>query len=95
MVQIINQFFEIERKTLEQNISSLDRNLQRISHELEEMGYKWVNPIGAKYDERDTSIEANLMTENAKKITKVLKPTIYKVDNDNYTLLQKGVVIVE
>lgn len=95
MEAIINQIFEIEKKAIEQNIDAFDRNLNRIQHELTEMGYKIVNPIGTKYDERDASIEASLLHPNAKKITKVLKPVIYKMGSDSYVLVQKGVVIVE
>lgn len=95
MEAIINQLFEIEKKATEQHIDGFERNLNRIQHELEELGYKIINPIGTNYDERDASIEANLLNPNAKKITKVLKPVIYKMENNSYTLKQKGVVIVE
>lgn len=95
MEAIINQLFEIEKKATEQNLDVFERNLNRIQHELEELGYKIINPIGNQYDERDASIEANILNPNAKKITKVLKPVIYKMQNDNYILLQKGIVIVE
>jgi uncharacterized protein YajQ (UPF0234 family) len=95
MEAIINQLFEIEKKATEQNLDIFERNLNRIQHELEELGYKIINPIGNQYDERDASIEANILNPNAKKITKVLKPVIYKMQNDNYILLQKGIVIVE
>jgi hypothetical protein len=95
MEAIINQLFEIERKATEQNIDIFERNFNRIQHELTEMGYKIVNPIGTIYDERDASIDANLLNYNAKKISKVLKPVIYKMGNDSYELVQKGVVIVE
>lgn len=95
MEAIINQLFEIEKKASEQNINVFDRNLNRIQHELTEMGYKILDPMGTHYDDRDTSIEANLLHPNAKKITKVLKPIIYKKENDSFFLTQKGVVIVE
>jgi uncharacterized protein YajQ (UPF0234 family) len=95
MEAIINQLFEIEKKATEQYLDIFERNLNRIQHELEELGYKIINPIGNQYDERDASIEANILNPSAKKITKVLKPVIYKMQNDNYILLQKGIVIVE
>ena len=95
MNNIINQLFEIDKKSTEQNIDVFDRNLKRIFHELEEMGFKIINPLGTIYDERDASIEANILNPNAKTITKVLKPVIFKSENGNFTLCQKGVVIVE
>jgi predicted phage tail protein len=92
---IINQLFEIEKKALEQNIDGFERNLKRIYHELEEKGYKIVNPLGTNYDERDSSIDANILNANSKKITKVIRPTIYKEENNTFQLVQKAVVIVE
>ena len=84
-----------EKKATEQNIDAFDRNISRIHHELEEMGYKIINPTGTKYDERDASIEANLINPDAKKITKTLKPAIFKLENGGFQLIQKAVVIVE
>lgn len=92
---IINQLFEIEKKALEQNIDGFERNLKRIYHELEEKGYKIVNPLGTNYDERDSSIDANILNANSKKITKVIRPAIYKTENNTFQLVQKAVVIVE
>ena len=95
MKEIINQLFEIEKKVSDHNLDMLTRNLTRIHHQLEEMGYQIVNPVGKRYDERDASVEANILNPNATMITRVLKPVIYTTENGNYTLLQKGVVIVE
>lgn len=95
MEAIINQLFEIEKKSQEHQIELFERNFNRIHHEITEMGYKVINPIGLNYDERDNSVEANLLHANAKKITKVLKPVIYRIEAEGYVLIQKGVVIVE
>ena len=95
MKEIINQLFEIEKKVSDHNLDMLERNLTRIFHQLEEMGYQIVNPIGKRYDERDASVEANILNPNAEIITRVLKPVIYTTENGQYTLLHKGVVIVE
>jgi hypothetical protein len=51
--------------------------------------------LGTNYDERDSSIEANILNSNSKKITKVIRPTIYKTENNTFQLIQKAVVIVE
>ena len=59
------------------------------------MGYKIINPIGEKYDPRDASLEANFSNPDGNRITKVLKPSIFKVIDDEFQLIQKGVVIVE
>ncbi len=95
MVNLINQIFEIERKSIENDIDLFERNFKRIAHEFEELGYFIENPLHKKFDERDTSIEAKIMSENASVITKVLKPIIYQKEENNPILLQKGIVIVE
>ncbi|MCI3936612.1 hypothetical protein MQX03_05345 [Chryseobacterium aahli] len=96
MLNIINQIFEIEKKSKDQDISIFERNFERIHHELEELGYSVNNPIGKLYDSRDTSLEANLVGNSSKPIiTKVLKPAIFQNDGSGNILLQKGIVIAE
>ena len=97
MKDIITQIFEIENKIKPTDLPLFKRNFQRIYHELELEGYTIINPIGQYYDEREVAIEANILSEkNGKlKITKVLKPVIYKQEAGNRLLVQKAVVIVE
>jgi hypothetical protein len=98
MIPIINQLFEIEQKLQTKGETIAERNFKRIYHELEIEGYKIINPIGKKYQETDTTVEATLsgtLKGNAT-ITRVLKPVIYKQEDDGQLkLLQKGIVIVE
>ena len=97
MKDIITQIFEIENKIKPEDLPQFKRNFQRIYHELEQEGYTIVNPMGQVYDERDVSIEANIADDSAEnlKITRVLKPTIYKNEGDGKNILiQKAVVIV-
>lgn len=98
MKNIITQIFEIESKIKPEDQQLFKRNFERIYHELEQKGYLVINPIGKRYDERDVSIEANILNDKAQglKITKVLKPTIYQNETGgNRVLIQKAVVIVE
>lgn len=96
MLQIINQIFEIEKKSNDQSISIFERNFERIHHELQEMGYTVSNPLGKYYDTRDTSVEANIVGNSPNPIiTKVLKPAIFQNDGTGMVLLQKGIVIAE
>ena len=94
MENIINQLIAIENKANEQHISIFNRNFKRLTHEFETLGYRVVNPIGEKYDYRDASLEVNILNEEATTITKVIKPTIYKLEGENFVLIQKGIVIV-
>jgi len=96
MKNIINQIFEIETKLGTENGQNVKRNFERLYHEIEQEGFKVVNPIGQRYDERDVSIEANFLSESHQnKISKVIKPVIYHQIDGEYTLVQKAVVIVE
>lgn len=95
ITQIINQITDIENKSKAHDIDIFKRNFKRLTHEFENLGYKIINPIGEKYDYRDAAIEANIVNEDATKITKVIKPAIYKNEEGGYVLIQKAIVIVE
>lgn len=97
MKEILNQIFEIELKTKQNSIQFLDRNLKRMLFEMENLGYFHKNPIGEKYTDQRTDIEATILgeLESNMSITKVLKPIIYKKEDNGLVLVQKGIVIVE
>jgi hypothetical protein len=98
MINIINQIFEIEYKLKLKNEDAADRNIKRLYHELETLGYNVINPINRSYKETDTDIEASLagLLKGELKVTRVLKPIVYqKIDNGQLALVQKGIVIVE
>lgn len=97
MTEIINQIFALDLKLKKDNYDGSNRYLDRIYHEFEIMGYKIINPIGQKYRNEMTDLEANILGDLTKSsiITKVLKPTIYHTENHQTKLLQKGIVIVE
>lgn len=97
MLTIINQVWEIASKTETEGLDAIRRNVRRLQSELEDMGYTIVDPIGRPYKETDADIEANIATElhRKSKIVKVLKPIIYKQENGQNQLAQKGIVIVE
>ena len=95
MKEIINQIYEIQRKATDNNLNLFDRNFERLNFEFENMGFHIIIPLNQSFDDSDISIEATVVSQNLNIITKVIKPTIYKKDNDNFTLIQKGIVIVE
>lgn len=94
IVNIINQVFEIEKKTAGGNIN---RNLDRIKTELEELGYFYHNPSGEKWDETRTDCEANITGKLRSKmiITDVVKPLIHQTENGAKKIIQKAIVVVE
>lgn len=97
MTEIINQIFALEQKSKKEEISIFDRQIERIYHEFETSGYHIINPLGQTYKNEMTDVEANITGEihTNMKIVKVLKPTIYQVNNNQTELIQKGIVIVE
>lgn len=96
MKEILNQVYDIEQKSEKREITFFDRNIRRIYHEVEQLGFVLKNPLGEKYSLERTDVEATLMHdfEEGMQITKVLKPIIYQVKSNNMVIIQKGVVIV-
>ena len=98
MKSIINQLFEIEQKSLQDDYQKIARNIRRIYNELEEAGFTVINPYGESYKDTRTDLEATLSGKirSDSKVVKVMKPIIYKKDENNQNfLIQKGVVIVD
>ncbi|WP_047547945.1 hypothetical protein [Psychroserpens sp. Hel_I_66] len=97
MTEIINQVFALDLRLKKDNNDSVSRYVDRIYHEFENLGFQIVNPLGQTYRNEMTDIDANIAGDLNKnsKITKVLKPVIYQVKNNETQLLQKGIVIVE
>lgn len=98
MTAIINQIFEIEQKLQSRGDGIADRNFKRIYHELENMGYKVVDPAGRVYKETDADIEATLPGDlsGVLRVGRVLKPVIYRQESGEQPyLIQKGIVIIE
>lgn len=98
MLEIINQVFAIQTKADKNDNTLFNRNLDRIQHEFEVLGYQIINPLGKDYKNEMTDVEANVtgsLSRNSK-ITKVLKPIVYFQNNDGeIQLMQKGIVIVD
>lgn len=98
MIAIINQVFEIHSKLQDQDkMEVFERNFNRLHSIFEEDGYTVLNPTGEQYNESRTDCEASITGKlsNKMKITKTLKPIIYKRDGANNVLVQKAIVIVE
>ncbi len=104
LVEIVNQLHDMERKiTKIQESNSLHRNFSRIKEVLEQKldvsggGLLWLNPLGEAYDVTRTDCEANLVGSSAENlvITDVIKPIIYLKKDNQSTLVQRGVVVVQ
>ena len=96
-LNIINQFFEIERKLQAGTGSeSFSRNFDRIRRYFEEMGYRIHNPAGEPYNETRTDCEASISGDSVEnlRIREVIKPVVVLLQNGQATIVQKAVVIV-
>jgi hypothetical protein len=105
-LDVLNQVFEIERKTSQlQESNSIGRNINKLKEIFAgifstdsdgEAGLSYDNPIGERYNETRTELEASIAGGSAENlfITEVIKPIIRYRKGGINTIAQKGVVIV-
>lgn len=74
-----------------------ERNFNRLYNIFEEDGYLIQDPTGDTYTETRTDCEVSITgrLSSKMKITRTIKPIIYRREGGNLQLLQKGVVIAE
>jgi hypothetical protein len=97
-LQIINQLFEMQYKLKEIGKADVfERNFNRLFSIFEEEGFIVQDPTNEAYNDSRTDCEASIAgsLSSKMKITKTLKPVIYKKTDNAVQLLQKAVVIVE
>lgn len=97
-IQLINQVFEISQKIEQEQLAAkFERNFNKIYNLFEEEGLHCINPIGEKYTESRTDCEASIVGAGGSKmkVTKVIKPILYRQEQGQMVLVQKGIVIVE
>ncbi len=109
-LDLINQVFEIEKKTAQlKEDNSLQRNINKLKDLIENelfksndgAGLTYYNPLGEKYSQSRTDCEASIAgteTDNLE-IVEVIKPIIfYNYIDDNKamkTIAQKAVIVAE
>jgi hypothetical protein len=102
-IEILDQVFEIEKKL--DSISepnSIGRNVNRLKEYFEYLmpdgGLIYQNPIGEKFNETRTDLEASIAGNSAENlvVTEVIKPIIrLRTNTGATTIVRKGVVVVE
>ena len=97
IINIINQVFEIEKKSGASGTLNIQRHLDRIKAELAELGYDYHNPVNEKWDETRTDCEANVAGSLKSKmlITEVIKPVVHLKKDGAKKIIQKAIVVVE
>ncbi|MFT5779990.1 MAG: hypothetical protein ACI837_002951 [Crocinitomicaceae bacterium] len=96
-VSLVNQIFELEQKLNAKGVDFVNRNIDRIKHELSEAGVQYLDPTGEPYSDTRTDCTANIVGElgSKMKITRTIKPIIIWESDQGIELVQKGTVIVE
>jgi hypothetical protein len=106
-LDLLNQVFEIEKKASQlQEPNSISRNINKIkeifgsifsSDADGEAGLSYHNPIGERYNETRTELEASISGGSAEQlfIKEVIKPIIRYRKGGMNAIAQKGVVVVE
>ncbi|MCJ8288659.1 MAG: hypothetical protein HRT58_01405 [Crocinitomicaceae bacterium] len=94
---LINQLFEIERKLVTKQVNAVDRNFERVKHDLQESGIKVIDPTGEKYEDTRTDCQASIVGDLGKNmvITRTMKPIVISNGPNGMELVQRGTVIVE
>lgn len=98
LVQVINQLFEIKTKLTAMNeAAAFERNFSRLQAVFEEEGLLVQDPTGEAYHSSRADCEASIVGQPSSKmkISKTLKPVIYKRSGGEMQLLQKAIVIAE
>ena len=97
-IQILNQLYEIQHKIDDLKITAnFERNFNRIYSLFKDEGYMIQDPTNEVYNESRTDCEASIIGDPSQrmKISKTIKPIIYRSVDGNIQLVQKAVVLVE
>jgi hypothetical protein len=95
---ILNQAFEMERKIeIHGDAAGLVRNLDRLKSAFQDQGLFYENPIGSKFDETRTDVEASISGNSVENlvVVEVLKPIIRYGTSELSRVVQKGIVVVK
>lgn len=95
-IEIINQIFEMDKKSKNNGLDKFQRNIERLNFLLEAEGYSYHNPIGEKYNETRTDCQATIINDAVELIiSDVIKPIIYFKDSQGITtIIQQARVII-
>ena len=95
IIELINQFFEIEKKTKQESFKRADQPLRKIKWLIESAGYMVKDPLGETYDHMRTDCEATILKEEEPYvISETLKPAIYVVEDEIPRIVQLARVII-
>jgi hypothetical protein len=93
---VLNQINELEQKASKTDAELFKRNISRIKQAFSEANFIYENPLGERFSETRTDVEAHIAgsdTENLR-IVEVLKPIIRYTVAGTSRVIQKGIVVV-
>ncbi len=96
-IKMANLVFELDKKIAGKDTNpALVRICDKMKGVIEESGIYLYNPVGEKYSETRTDVEANISGTSLTNliIKEVIKPVLYVDENGKRKLMQKGVVVV-
>jgi len=95
---VLNNLYDIEKKIDSHgDNSNIKRNVDRIREIFQDEKIFYENPLGQKFTETRTDLDATITGEGAEDlyVVEVIKP-IVRVGNQNYSVVvQKGIVVVQ
>lgn len=98
LLTILNQAFEMERKIeIHGDAAGVQRNLDRLKSVFLDEGLFYENPLGSKFDETRTDVEASISGEGLENlvVVEVHKPIIRYGSTAFSKVVQKGIVVVK
>lgn len=97
-LNLLNNLYEIEKKLdLHGDPSNALRNVEKIKELLEEQGFKYEDPMGQKFNETRSDLEATISGAGTEDliVVEVIKPIVRAEQGGFSQVVQKGIVIVE
>ena len=95
-LKMANLVFDLDKKLGKDGNPALVRICERMKGLIDESGLLLYNPVGEKYAETRTDVDANISGTSLTGliIKEVIKPVLYMEVNGKKVLMQKGVVVV-
>lgn len=98
LLQVLNNLCDIERKlAIHGDPGNARRNVERIKEAFEAERIFYEDPMGQKFTETRTDLEATITGDGTEelKVVEVIKPIIRIGEKSFSRVVQKGIVIVE
>ena len=97
-IVLLNNLYEAERKlAMHGDTGNVQRNVDRMKGALQEQGLVFEDPMGQRFQETRTDLEATISGDSADNlvVVEVIKPVVrYEIDGLS-KVVQRGIVVVQ